>query len=150
MPYGELYHTFNEKVEALKSQHDLHAVVIWECEFASLTKSDRKVISFLSAHTKYEHVDTGRTLFKFYNTVQSRRKKCLIGHPQIIFDKYDSLDKYFRFVKCNVLSPRGLHHPELPLRCHDKVMFSLYRTSARELRQRRRKNTAVSFDNLQH
>ncbi len=53
------------------------------------------------------------------------KKQYPVGHPQIIYSYFDTLDSYFGFVKCTVLAPRDLYHPVLPYRCHGKLMFPL-------------------------
>ena len=53
-----------------------------------------------------------------------------IGHPEIITDKFESIDKYFGIAKVKVLPPRGLYHPVLPYRSKGKLKFCLCRTCA--------------------
>lgn len=53
-----------------------------------------------------------------------------VGHPQVI--RNPSLEalhrrEYFGLVKCRVVPPRGLIHPVLPVRYHQKLMFPLCR-----------------------
>ena len=39
----------------------------------------------------------------------------LPSHPDV--------SRYFGLVQCDVLAPRGLYHPVLPFKCHNKLMF---------------------------
>ena len=68
-----------------------------------------------------------------YPTVQFY-KDYPVGHPEKIFlpEKCDS--KWFGFVKCKVLPPRGLYHPVLPLKIKcgnaEKLLFPLCKKCA--------------------
>ena len=52
------------------------------------------------------------------------------GHPVIITENFDSIDKYFGFAKVTILPPRSLYHPVLPYKSNGKLKFPLCRTCA--------------------
>jgi len=58
-----------------------------------------------------------------------------VGHPEIIYDNFKTLDQYFGIAKVKILPPRGLYHPVLPYRSNGKLKFSLCRTCADEEQQ---------------
>ncbi|XP_037603314.1 uncharacterized protein LOC119474981 [Sebastes umbrosus] len=157
--YGELYRAFNEKINKLETQHGLRSVVMWECEWGLLSKSNSAVQTFLTTYKKTERLDSRQALFggctnamklyhmvendekiwyynftRLYPTVQAK-KLYPVGHPQVIHGDFDSIDNYFGFVKCTVLPPRGLFHPVLPYRCQNKLMFPLCSKCAEGLNQ---------------
>lgn len=68
-------------------------------------------------------------------STRQSKKPYPLRHPVIIHNDFDMLDKYFGFVKCSVLPPRGLYHPILPFRCHNKLMFPLCAACAVEENQ---------------
>jgi hypothetical protein len=51
-----------------------------------------------------------------------------IGHPEIITENFDSVDKYFGLINCSILPPNNLYIPVLPFKQHGKLMFPLCRT----------------------
>lgn len=67
--YGELYRLFSEKVATLKSQHGVRVVVMWECEWMSLTESDPAVKSFLALYGKPECLDSRKWTHKCHEIV---------------------------------------------------------------------------------
>ena len=133
-------------------------VEIWECEFEDkLTKDPamREYIESLQLSEPLEPRDAfygGRTnAIKLQHTAQDGDKikyvdvcslypwvnkycKYPIGHPTII-KAPDSVDvsQYEGLIKCSVLPPRGLYHPVLPYRCHNKLLFPLCATCAKTL-----------------
>ncbi len=49
-----------------------------------------------------------------------------VGHPVVLIDNLDhDLEKYFGFLKCDVLPPKQLYHPVLPLTVEGKLVFPL-------------------------
>lgn len=161
LSYGELYHASCEKVNALRMHYGLNVVVMWGCDWSSLKSTDQSVKDFMRKYKKPEPLDPRDALFggrtnamklyhkvddggdekiryydftSLYPTVQCT-KHYPIGHPQIISNHFDRVENYFGFVKCTVLPPRGLFHPVLPYKCHNKLMFPLCRTCAEEQRQ---------------
>lgn len=59
-------------------------------------------------------------------------KKFPKGHPQIIYNNFESLDKYEGIISLNILPPRGLFHPLLPAHINEKLMYVLCRTCAED------------------
>ena len=59
----------------------------------------------------------------------------MVGHPEIITEKFADVSTYFGLIKCTVLPPRGLFHPVLPYRTEGKLMFPLCKTCADTLNQ---------------
>ena len=142
--YGVLYGQFMSKVNKLEVRYGHEVEVMWECEWLQRKKNDSSVQAFLQGYRKPERLDPREALFggrtnalklyhqaaagekvrydftSLYPAVNSQ-KQYPIGHPQIIYRDFGSLDKYFGFVKCDVVPPRGLFHPVLPYRCHKKT-----------------------------
>ena len=59
-----------------------------------------------------------------------------VGHPIIFTENiHTNITRYFGLIQCDVLAPRGLYHPVLPFKCHNKLMFALCRTCAQECQQ---------------
>ena len=59
-----------------------------------------------------------------------------VGHPTIFTEKiHPDASRCFGLIRCDVLAPRGLYHPVLPFKCHNKLMFALCRTCAQDGQQ---------------
>ena len=59
-----------------------------------------------------------------------------VGHPTIFTENiHPDITRYFGLIQCDVLAPRGLYHPVLPFKCHNKLMFALCRTCTQEAQQ---------------
>ena len=59
-----------------------------------------------------------------------------VGHPIIFTENiHPDITRYFGLIQCDVLAPRGLYHPVLPFKCHNKLMFALCRTCVQESQQ---------------
>ena len=152
--FNVLYRQFKEKLSNLSQTHKLHVRVMWECEWEQAKTTDQSLQDFLKHYNAPERIDPRQALFggrtnayklhckvdesekihyydftSLYPTVQAQ-KSYPIGHPEIIFRNFESIDKYFGLIKCTVLPPRGLYHPVLPYRCNNKLMFPLCRTCA--------------------
>ena len=53
------------------------------------------------------------------------------GHPEIIMNaRTTDIKDYFGVIKCKVRAPRGLYHPVLPVRVHQKLLFPLCKACA--------------------
>ena len=49
-----------------------------------------------------------------------------MGHPIISTENiHPDVSHYFGLIQCHVLAPRGLYHPVLPFKCHNKLMFTM-------------------------
>ena len=64
------------------------------------------------------------SLYPFVN----KTGKIPLGHPEIITEKFDSIDNNEGLIKCKILPPKELYIPVLPARCNGKLMFSLCRS----------------------
>ena len=59
-----------------------------------------------------------------------------VGHPTIFTENiHPDPTRYFGLIQCDVLAPRGLYHPVLPFKCHNKLMFALCRTCSQDGQQ---------------
>ncbi|XP_035226307.1 uncharacterized protein LOC118198678 [Stegodyphus dumicola] len=58
-----------------------------------------------------------------------------VGHPKIITENFEDIEKYFGIVKCRIIPPRELYLPVLPHRCNGKLLFPLCRSCAENLQQ---------------
>jgi len=67
------------------------------------------------------------SLYPYINKVG----KVPLGHPQMITEKFRSIDTYKRLIKCKILPPKGIYIPILPYRANGKLLFPLCRTCAR-------------------
>ena len=157
--YGMLKNQHDAKMTYLQNTHLLKVVVIWECEWHRLRNTDRGVQTFIESYRPSVRLNPRDALFggrtnafklshtvgaeekiryydftSLYPTVQSRMLYP-VGHPQIIYKDFKTIDQYFGFVKCTVAPPRALYHPVLPVRCNGKLMFPLCRTCAEQLTQ---------------
>ncbi|KAJ1521804.1 hypothetical protein ONE63_003439 [Megalurothrips usitatus] len=135
-------------------------VSIWECEFKSILHDRVKVKDWLSANPGHlipqpslrDAFFGGRTncvrrfwesdgkekafyadivsLYPFVN----KWGKYIKGDPDIrIYPNCHAIDSSFDgFVCCKVLPPKSLFHPVLPARFHNKLMFVLCATCARQ------------------
>jgi len=60
-----------------------------------------------------------------------------LGHPEIFTEHFEEVSAektpYFGLIKCEILPPRGLYHPVLPMRSDGKLQFPLCRTCTDKL-----------------
>ena len=151
---------FQTKVAVLQRDYGLRVVVMWECEWTRQKSVHHvELQTFLSTLQIQDRINPrdalygGRTnAIKLYHKTEPGEKiryydftslyptvqaQCPypVGHPEIIFRDFKSLDEYFGIVKCTVPPPRGLYHPVLPYRCNGKLMFPLCRTCVIDLNQ---------------
>jgi hypothetical protein len=65
-----------------------------------------------------------------------------VGHPRIIKDNFEPMSAtekpYFGVVKCDILPPRRLYHPLLPVKVPGKLIFPLCMTCAIDRQQQTR------------
>lgn len=61
--YRLLHHAFCDKVNALRSQHSVNVVVMWQCEWEALKYTAPAVTVFLRTYSKPEHLNPRDTLF---------------------------------------------------------------------------------------
>jgi hypothetical protein len=64
----------------------------------------------------------------------SVQKYCVYpkGHPTILTENFDYKKKYFGIIKCQILPPRNLYLPVLPLKINGKLIFTLCLSCAQE------------------
>lgn len=82
------------------------------------------------------HYEDVTSLYPFINCT----KRYPIGHPEVILNGFGDLtticDRYFGFIKCQILPPQKLYIPVLPGKfgIDQKLLFALCRTCAEERR----------------
>jgi hypothetical protein len=148
---SELYtHTLDEQ-KYLESEGYIYKC-IWECDFKQKLESNpimKKYIESLEIVSPLEPRDAfhgGRTeAFKMYaeSTANTQIKyfdvtslypyinktgKIPLGHPNIITEHFENVNKYEGLIKCKLLPPRKLYIPVLPTKCNGKLIFTLCRT----------------------
>lgn len=148
---SELYDKTIEKKNFLESEGYKYEC-IWECDFKSELKSNvamRQYIESLEIVTPLEPRDAfygGRTeafklyaettadkYIKYYDVTSlypyiNKTGNIPLGHPHIITENFEDINRYEGLIKCKVLPPRNLYIPVLPAKCNGKLMFSLCRT----------------------
>lgn len=106
-----------------------------DCFFGGRVENTAK---YLEGDMKYFDI---RSLYPFV----CKTGEYPIGHPTIYIgkecqkltgSKNDDITNVHGIVKCNVLPPRDLYHPVLPVRMHGKLLFSLCRTCCEQSFQR--------------
>ena len=150
--FSTTFSKHQKRIESLTKfivDHNMKLIEIWECEFNWLAKNDsilKELIKNGSIKPRLNPRDAlfgGRTnAFVLYYKVKVGEKIkyydfCSlypyiqkygvfpIGHPVLITENFESIDKYFGLVKCKVLPPKKLYAPVLPARCDNKLVFSL-------------------------
>nr|XP_042911388.1 uncharacterized protein LOC107451653 [Parasteatoda tepidariorum] len=124
-------------------------VEMWEHDFKEMMSNDLDMKSFLENHEVVDRLNPRDAFFgsrtKAVKLIHEGKAKYIdftslypwcnkycrypIGHPSIITNNFDDLDKYFGLIKCKVLPPRKLFHPVLPYRSQGKLLFPLCRVS---------------------
>ena len=155
----ELYERTQAKMMFLK-QRGWQVVEMWECVFLDLLQRDADVKTYVDGlkdivdplnprdafyggrvnavkllmkteanpTTKIKYVDF-TSLYPDIN----KNGVYPVGHPIIFTENiHPDITRYFGLIQCDVLAPRGLYHPVLPFKCHNKLMFALCRTCAQE------------------
>ena len=134
---------------------------LWECELKEALKDDDEMAAFIAGIDITEplipraaffggrttpitlrKMVTGEDRIRYadyvslYPTVIKKRSYPL-GHPVIITENFETLEPdnfpYFGLIKCDVLPPRGLFYPVLPMRCAGKLQFTLCQTCSETL-----------------
>ncbi|XP_072285343.1 uncharacterized protein [Pyxicephalus adspersus] len=151
--YGQLYHAFLVKKNYLQ-RYGFTVRVMWEHEWRQMTISDERFKDFLlkmKFPTPLDPRDAlygGRTnAIKLYHKIQpsktvhyydftslypfvNKTKTYPVGHPEIIFDHFGHIKKYFGIAKVKVYPPRDLFFPILPVKLNKKLMFPICYTCA--------------------
>lgn len=123
-------------------------IEIWECEYDAMMK-DVDMKTFANSLEFRERIDPRDALFggrtnasKLYYKIKpnerilhydftslypSVQKYCRfpIGHPKIITENFEDIERYFGLIKCRILPPKKLFFPVLPCRSHNKLVFAL-------------------------
>ena len=69
-----------------------------------------------------------------YPSVQ-RDNYYLVGHPEIITENFEDINKYFGIIKCKILPPNSMYFPIIPIKIHNKLIFPLCMSCAQEMNQ---------------
>lgn len=136
-------------------------IVMWEHEFIELKRDDEKFKLFCETSTLLERLDPrdsfkgGRTsaICVNYSTLGTEEKIHYydftslypwvnkygiypIGHPNIITSIFThDINHYFGLIKLEILPPRGLYHPVLPIGSGGKLLFPLCNKCAQLMNQ---------------
>ncbi|XP_042908649.2 uncharacterized protein [Parasteatoda tepidariorum] len=142
------------KRETLRKEFELNqagyvVVSIWEHDFIKLKKEDKGLQEFLltfkakhrlnprdafyggrtGAATLYHCVEGNEKIkyIDFTSLYPYVNKYCAypVGHPEIILENFESIEKYFGLIYCKILPPRSLFHPVLPFKSNGKLVFGL-------------------------
>lgn len=146
-----LKRTLNKK-RALQRQ-GYTVISKWECDWLKERESE-EIKQFLKNHEiseplcpkdaffggrveTFKLIDDQLELKKMYLDVNSlypfvvSKKKFPVGHPKILIQNLGiSLDPYFGYIKCEILPPKQLLIPVLPIRANGKLVFPLCYTCA--------------------
>ncbi|MCW4344201.1 MAG: hypothetical protein N0E48_12745 [Candidatus Thiodiazotropha endolucinida] len=155
---ADLYDQTLEKKKYLESEGYTY-VCIWECQFKKELESNPAMKEYIQRLDFVEPLEPrdafygGRTeSFKLYEESCPEKQlryfdvtslypfinktgKIPLGHPEIITENFDSLEKYEGLIKCKILPPKGLYIPVLPSKCNGKLMFSLCRSCCETYQQ---------------
>jgi hypothetical protein len=129
--------------------NDLKLVAIKECRFDELAKNDPNIIKIIKNNLVTENLKPRDSLFGGRTNAFVLYFKCKpnqviryvdvcslypwvmkygkfpIGHPNVITEKFDSIENYFGLIKCRVLPPKFLYAPVLPCHINSKLVFPL-------------------------
>lgn len=144
----ELYRQTMERQQILQD-HGFNVVAVWEHEFKDFQQEHnisntnfperlRPRNAFYggrtSVMTTYCKVSSGEKISycDFTSLYTYVNKYCTypVGHPEIYVDNFPSIENSFGLVQLDILPPRNLFHPVLPIRCRGKNMFVLCNTCA--------------------
>jgi hypothetical protein len=120
---------------------------MWECDFDKLKNSDFQPLRARDA------LFVGRTnaIKFFYNCKEDEKIKYQdytslypdiekhgvfpVGHPKVITQDFQAIERYFGLIKCTVLPPSSLFFPVLPARINNKLVFTLFYKCAQNHQQ---------------
>ena len=148
----ELYQaTLSKRMALLRAGYTV--IEMWECDWDRLVDNEPAVSQFLASFHLFAPLEPreaffgGRTSAVALHVVAEEgeeiryvdvtslypwvNKNCPypIGHPKIITQPVDqSLESYFGLATVDILPPADLFHPVLPIRCGQKLTFSLCRS----------------------
>ena len=125
-------------------------IEMWGCEWVKKKKEDPEIKEFVDTLDYIERLKPRDAFFGGRTNAAKLYHKCKPGekiiyvdftslyptvnkygqypirHPTIILNPKDqNIENYYGIAKCRVRAPRKLHHPVLPVRVKDKLMFPL-------------------------
>lgn len=142
-----------------------HLIEKWECDFDQEMAENPELSEFLSKNNllKIKPLDprdafyggrTGNTAINVtgkmgYVDIRSlypfvcKYGKYPIGHPKVYVGREcaaltgpeNDISKVEGLISCDILPPRNLYHPVLPVKCHHKLLFPLCRACCDEMKQ---------------
>ena len=131
-------------------------IEIWEHEWDKLIKEDKDLLKFVEKNPLSSSINLrdalygGRTnALKLYHKCSADerisyidfcslypavQKYCIYptGHPTIISENFDYNKVYFGIIKCQILPPKDLYLPVLPLKINNKLIFTLCMACAKD------------------
>lgn len=138
-------------------------VEMWECQFRRLLEANKEIEEYTEGHplvtlTPLNPRDAfygGRTgnTFQYYKVKEGEKIKYVdvcslypyvckygkfpIGHPEVYVGAECPKDitSIEGEIKCKILPPINLHHPVLPMKMNDKLMFVLCRSCGQTMNQ---------------
>ena len=150
--FDDVYKYTQNKMECLR-QKGYVVVEMWECEWQRLKANNPDIKkrvddyhfveplnprdAFCGGRTNaiqlYRMIKPGEKIryYDFTSLYPWVNKNCEYpeGHPTIISQPNTTdISNYFGIVKCDILPPKGLYHPVLPLRQGGKLTFPLCKT----------------------
>ena len=133
----------------------------WECEWARMVQEDPGVKAFVSGLERVDPLEPREAFFggrtgavALYHQVGpgeqihymdvtslypwvNKTQEYPLGHPNIITQPtLEEFPQYFGLAKVDILPPRELYHPVLPLRSGGKLTFPLCATCVKEQQQK--------------
>ena len=143
-----------DRINKIKNNAQVLVLVeIWECEYDKLYKEDEEFNNYVKNQGELRPrleprnaLAGGRTnaivlhhvgrmgyvdFTSLYPFIQ-KYGEFPIGHPEIITENFESLEKYFGLIYCRVLPPCNLYIPTLPYKINNKLLFPLCGACARD------------------
>lgn len=146
---GDAYAATLDRINWLRAQ-DYTVVEIWECQYEHMLRSTPEVLEYVNSIQLVEPLNVrdaffgGRTCatrlhykvgedecIRYYDFVSlyptiNKYGRMPVGHPTIIVDPAPyAPGQYYGFVKCQILPPRDLYIPVLPVRSRNRLLFPL-------------------------
>ena len=150
--FDDVYKQTQQKMTCLR-QKGYKVIEMWECEWQRLKANNPDIKKHVDDYHFVEPLNPrdafcgGRTnaiqlyriikpgekirYYDFMSLYPYVNKNCEYpeGHPTIISQPNTTdISNYFGIVKCDILPPKGLYHPVLPLRQGGKLTFPLCKT----------------------
>lgn len=150
----------HEKLMKLGSLQGVKLAIMREHTWSETKKSNQDVQEFMKTYTPPQPLSPREAMYgdpkcavKLRHTAASDEKIQLVqinslhpyvmmdnyyplGHPELIFDKFDNFPDYFGFIKIVAYPPRELYFPVLPYKnTKGEVVFTLCRSCADSINQ---------------